>query len=126
MRKLLLLFFLTILPLAASAEDVEIGGIYYNLYSHGDVYTATVTSGSNKYSGDIKILESFTYEDITYSVTSIGSSAFRGCSGLTSVTIPNSVTSIGDYAFYNCSGLTSITIGNGVTSIGSSAFSGCI
>ena len=59
------------------------------------------------------------------SVTSIGEYAFRGCSGLTSITIPDSVTSIGKGAFYNCSGLTSVTIGNGVTSIGSFAFSNC-
>ena len=63
--------------------------------------------------------------EIPNSVTSIGSSAFYGCTGLTSVTIGNSVTSIGNGAFYNCSGLTSVNIGNGVTSIGSSAFSGC-
>ena len=47
---------------------------------------------------------------IPNSVTSIGSWAFTGCSGLTSVIIPNSVTSIGEYAFYNCSGLTSVTV----------------
>ncbi len=58
-------------------------------------------------------------------VTAIGSSAFDGCSGLTSITIGNSVTSIGDRAFYNCSGLTIITIPNSVKSIGSSAFYGC-
>ncbi len=52
------------------------------------------------------------------SVTSIGYAAFRGCSGLTSIEIPNSVTSIGDYAFYECSGLKSMTIGTGVLSIG--------
>ena len=46
---------------------------------------------------------------IPNSVTSIGSGAFYGCSGLTSITIPNSVMSIGDYAFAFCSGLTSIT-----------------
>ena len=59
------------------------------------------------------------------SVTSIGYEAFHGCTGLTSVTILNSVTSIGDSAFLGCSGLTSITIPDSVTSIGSSAFSGC-
>ena len=59
------------------------------------------------------------------SVTSIGNYAFRGCSGLISVTIGNGVTSIGVEAFSGCSGLTSVTIGNGVTSIGSCAFSGC-
>ena len=62
---------------------------------------------------------------IPNSVTSIGSSAFSGCSGLTSVTIPNSVTNIGSYAFQNCEGLTSVTIPNSVTSIGYSAFNGC-
>ncbi len=59
-------------------------------------------------------------------MTSIGNYAFRDCSGLTSVTIPNSVTSIGRSAFYNCNGLTSVTIPNSVTSIGKEAFYGCL
>ena len=63
--------------------------------------------------------------EIPNSVTSIGESAFRECSGLTSVEIPNSVTSIGPYAFSNCSGLTSVEIPNSVTSIGYEAFRYC-
>ena len=59
------------------------------------------------------------------SVTSIGNYAFEGCTGLTSVTIPDSVTSIGDDAFRNCTGLTTVTIGDSVTSIGYRAFYDC-
>ncbi len=44
------------------------------------------------------------------SVTSIGSWAFDGCTGLTSINIPSSITSIGSWAFYGCTGLTSITV----------------
>jgi hypothetical protein len=58
-------------------------------------------------------------------VTTIGSGACNGCSGLTSLTIPNSVTTIGSGAFNGCSGLASLTIPNSVTSIGSDAFTNC-
>ena len=59
------------------------------------------------------------------SVTSIGDSAFWGCSSLDSVTIPDSVTSIGDSAFSGCKFLDFVTIPDSVTSIGDSAFSDC-
>ena len=49
-------------------------------------------------------------------MTTIDDSAFGGCRGLISITIPNSVTTIGFDAFGGCSGLTSITIPNSVTS----------
>lgn len=58
-------------------------------------------------------------------VMSIGNSAFWGCNGLTSITIPNSVTSIGEDAFYGCEMLSSITIPNSVESIGNRAFFDC-
>ena len=116
---------------AVAAHDFEIDGIYYNITDATNKTVAVTYKGSsystysNEYTGGVVIPESVTYNGTTYSVTSIGESAFYGCSGLTSVTIGNSVTSIGNYAFYDCSGLTSVTIGNSVTSIGYVVFYGC-
>ena len=56
----------------------------------------------------------------------LGDYAFRGCSGLTSLTLPSGVTEIGWGAFDGCKGLTSLTIPSSVTSIGKYAFYGCI
>jgi hypothetical protein len=123
MKQTLLTFAFMLLPMLASADAVEIDGIYYNLVTK--VKQAEVTSNPNKYSGNVSIPESVKYDGVDYSVTSIGERAFEYCSGLTSISIPNSVTSIGQSAFFWCGGLISISIPNSVTSIGNSAFSGC-
>ena len=145
MKKQLITLIAMLLPLMASADALEIDGIYYNLVSKAK--SAEVTSNPNNYTGEVVIPESVTYEGTEYSVTSIGDHAFSWCGGLTSITIPNSitsigknafywcsltsiiipnsVTSIGDRAFYGISGLTSVTIGDGVTTIGDCAFQGC-
>ena len=104
MKKLFVFLFSLILSVvfstSASAYDVKIDGIYYNIISEGK--TAEVTSGIVKYSGEVVIPSSITSKGKEYPVTSIGSSAFDGCSALTSITIPNSVTSIGEGAFSYC------------------------
>ena len=101
----------------------EVNGIYYNLKSSDR--TAEVTFSGTFYTGKVIIPESFVFDGVTYSVTSIGEYAFYGCSELTSVTIPTTVKTLVDKSFKNCTGLTSVTIPNSVTSIGQEVFRGC-
>ena len=92
---------------------VETGNIFYD---SRDNCNAIIETGTNTLILGCKntIIPNF--------VISIGTWAFFGCHGLTSVAIPNSVTSIGEAAFSGCDGLTSVTIPNSVTSIGNEAF----
>ena len=94
-----------------------VDGILYNKIQSQIIYCKTTKLGK------IELLKT---------VTTIGTGAFYGCSGVTSVLIPNSVSSIGSQAFYNCSGLATVTIGDTLNTgtkatiyIQSTAFSGC-
>ena len=107
---------ITIYYLITSSKDLTVAVSYQGMYSF---------QYSNEYSGSVKIPSMVTYGGKTYSVTSIGDNAFRDCTGLTSIDIPNSVTSIGNSSFNGCTGLTSVTFGNSVTSIGEFAFYDC-
>jgi hypothetical protein len=140
-----LLFVLIFLPMLASADVVEIGGIYYELVPKAKA--AAVVKNPNGYTGSVVIPASVIYDGKEYSVTRIADAAFAGCnalttvtipegvntleqhafwySSLTSITIPGSVKSIGDWAFYCCDCLTSATLSDGVASIGNYAFSNC-
>ncbi|MCR5361534.1 MAG: leucine-rich repeat domain-containing protein [Bacteroidales bacterium] len=98
------------------AHNFEADGIYYTYLSKTDKTVSVSYRGissnaySNEYSGNVVIPASVTYNGTTYSVTSIGGSAFNGCTGLTSIEIPSSVTSIGNDAFSGCSSLESIAL----------------
>ncbi|MDE5829428.1 MAG: leucine-rich repeat domain-containing protein [Duncaniella sp.] len=108
----------------ALAYEIEVDGIYYYFYSLSDS-SCRVTSGEKKYTGNIVIPAQIQYNNKSLDVIGIGYGAFRGCSSLESVVIPNSVTGIGSYAFEDCSSLQSVEIPNSVTSIYDYAFSGC-
>ena len=98
------------------------------------LYTSTdgniITPSSTAAFGTANIVSN-TYENgqgvITFDslVTTIGTSAFAGCTTLSSITIPEGVTSIGGSAFQNCISLPNITIPVGITSISGNAFTGC-
>ena len=105
-----------------NAYDFQYGDLYYNITSDNTVEVVYDYDESYR-ELTVVVIPSTLYD--YYNVTSIGYEAFKGCTGLTSITIPNSVTSIGDNAFSGCTGLTSITIPNSVTSIGDRAFYDC-
>ena len=98
-------------PVVAMAYDAEIDGIYYNFNGT----EATVTSGDNKYSGNIVIPETVMYFETECSVTSIGERAFYNCTDLTAIMIPNNVTTIDITAFRGCRSLASIVVKDGNT-----------
>ena len=135
MKRLLTLFLLMCMSLSAMASETSVKNaegveIWYDFNSSIKIASVTYKGGSydsydGEYSGEVVIPSTVTYDGVEYSVTSIGNYAFRECSALTSITLPESLASIRVYAFKSCSSLTSITIPEGVTSIYDDAFSGC-
>ena len=109
---------LAILDLS-EAKIVRGGDYYYDDYE--EFYTHDNELGTHAFYG-CRGLTSLT---LPSGLTSIGSWAFTGCSGLTSLSLPSGLTSIGVGAFSGCSGLTSLSLSSGLTSIGDVAFSGC-
>ena len=112
---------------AEAAAVKELGTVFYGntlITSFDELryFTNLVEIGNSAFEGCCGL----TSVTIPNSVFSILGGAFSRCSGLTSVTIPNSVTSIEMHAFAGCSALTSLTIPNSVTSIGQQSFKGCI
>jgi len=104
------------LDFSAFAETYISGDYEYTILNDG---TAEIT----KYNGsaaEVEIPLVFT----EYIITRIGNYAFKGCTGLAKVTIPEGVTRIGDMAFVDCESLVTVSIPDSVISIGRDAFSG--
>jgi len=115
MKKVFITIISILLPMMASAwgtrvSGTNVNGIYYVFDS--SQMTATVTCEwvdyyrgqvdeykKADYSGDIEIPSEVIYNEESYKVTAVGDVAFAGCTGVTSVSIPNSVTSVGANAF---------------------------
>ncbi|MBR5726467.1 MAG: leucine-rich repeat protein, partial [Muribaculaceae bacterium] len=107
-----------------NAFAFTVGKLNYSVNSDGVSVTVTGHVNGTAATGTLTIPETVTYNGLTYSVTSIGYSAFYNCSGLTgNLVIPNSVTTIGKFAFSFCSGFTgNLVISNSVTTIEDATF----
>ena len=113
MRRLLSVFVAFLATSYLWAHDFEVDGIFYNILDKNSVevsYKGDLMPDYNVYFGEVTIPETVTHNGTTYSVTSIGQSAFQYCRSLTSITIPKSIINIGDGGFYNCISLISITM----------------
>lgn len=105
----------------ARAQTFTAGDFQYEVTGSGEVAVSDYSGGG----GHVSIPGSVSYGGKNYDVTSIGEEAFRGCTGLTSIDLPDGLTSIEDYAFTDCTGLTSIDLPDGLMSIGMCAFGNC-
>ena len=111
-----------------AAEVVEYEGLYYELSPYTDYGEATVTkcpADKVKYYGSITIPESIKYNNIDFEVTTIATSAFKDCTELTEVKIPNSVYDMKDSVFYGCTKLRNVTLSKNITHIQNCAFYKC-
>lgn len=98
------------------------------LYTIGS-NTATVTGGNvtSYASSSLTVLQSFVVDNVTYTVTGVGITAFsNNWTNLTSISLPPSITTMGFYCFANCTSLASFTIPPLVTTIDERVFDGCI
>ena len=164
MKKLLLLTTLLVLGLRGFADNFDFAAVcesgqtlYYRIKNDHEVMvvgpripnSTDPWIGYDKPTGDLVIPETVEYEGNTYTVVSIGDSAFRGCQELTSVQLPNLLrrieaeafdactgltgafvipdhcTFIGAFALWDCNNFTSLTIGAAVDTIQWSAFEDC-
>ncbi len=103
-------------------EYVRVNGIKYSLKDG----QANVALQLKNTSGDLEVASNIEHKGQTYSVVNINENAFKNCTVLTGIVLPDSLTDIGKNAFYGCSGLKEIVIPNTITEIKDYTFDGCI
>lgn len=124
-RLLTFLFLFSLCLTSVAGTQYESDGIIYETDDYGSGYEVAVVGNLITLSTPVYIPSTVVLEGITYTVTSIGTSAFENCKAMTAVTIPSTIKSIGIAAFQYCTGLRSVTIPNSVTVIKDWAFYDC-
>ena len=103
-------------------KEVTLDGMTF-VYATGDkTATLTKTTSTEK---DVTIRGSFDIDGVTYKVTAIGNSAFKGNTSVVNLKISENIKSIGAYAFQSCSNLKRVELPSTLTDIGDKAFDGC-
>ena len=127
MRKIVFPLLCLMACVGMHAEVVKLNGLYYSLGTTTAQVVADQTSDKSVYSAytTVTIPATVTYNNYTYAVNSIATSAFESCSNLQSVVLPASITTIGTDAFYGCTRLASVTLVEGLTAIYTRAFYNC-
>ena len=127
MKKISFLFLALFCSMSLMAEIVKLNGFYFSLGNTTATLVQDQSSEKTAYAGfvDITIPASVTYNNYTYPVVTIGSSAFSGLKNLQSVALPNTITAINTDAFYGCVKLGSINLPEGLQTIGVDAFYNC-
>ena len=115
---LALIMMLAMVPLTASAYEIDEQGVYYELNEDGTEYYVCNLS---KTAENVTIPANFN----NLPVTTIDYYAFSDSPNLKSVTVGSNVTFIDSYAFQNCTGLETITIPSWVSKVGIYVFKGC-
>ena len=72
--------------------------------------------------GELVVPSTITVDGTVYPVTELSSLAFRFCSKLTRITLPEGLTRIGDFAFFGCQGLLEMNLPSTLTLVGAGAF----
>ena len=127
MKKISFLLLALICAMNLLAETVLIDGLYYSLGNTTATLVKDQTSDQSTYKAYINVTvpASVYYNNYTYPVVTIGTSAFESCSNLQSVTLPNSITVINTDAFYGCTKLGDVNLPEGLTTINLRAFYNC-
>jgi hypothetical protein len=130
MKKLILFLLMIMSPSLVLADDVDFvqDGIAYKILSLNPAQLEVVAKEGG-YEGNIVIPDNVSYENVVFTVTSIGKDAFSGLypynCNITGIVLPSGLVSIKENAFTWCKGIKKLKLPNGLESIGANAFVYC-